>query len=424
MKKTDSPALAHKPRLAKLSKAELVARIESLPCGQVHVDEFCPVERMRHELGVQQIELEVQNQELRESRQQIENARDRYSHLYDFAPVGYVTLDLQGAIRQINLTGAAMLGSERNKLVGKPLALWLHENCLAAFAQHLNRVFQSSERIVDEMTLRGDDGALRHISMLSMAISQGPQAAPTCRTALVDISSLKAKEEELTHSRQQLRNLAAHLDRIRENERRHLAREVHDELGQKLTAMRFEVAMLGTSREPSQLAQVAAALTQQIDETIEAVRSIASDLRPAVLDLGLAAAIEWQVKDFCRRTGMAYGLKLKGEEIDLDNERATAVFRIVQESLTNTLRHAQASKVEVSMRKVGDRLLLQVADNGVGLSAAALEKSRTFGIAGMRERVLLLDGAIEISGHPGHGTTLKVSIPLHGGDDADPHTDR
>lgn len=402
-------------RLSSLTKAELIARLEALPCAPRHTLESCPAQHLLLELHTHHVELETQNQELRESQQRIEEARDRYSDLYDFAPVGYMSLDRQGCIQEINLAGAAMLGSEREEVIGKPLILWLREECHDVFYLHLRRVRASRDRVVDEVALRSGD-TRRHISMVSTAIEEGRGEGHACRTALVDITSLKEKERELTHSRQQLRELSAHLDLVREGERRHIAREIHDELGQKLMTLRFAVAMLDTGPDtPVQgLSQIKASLLRQIDDTIEAVRAIASDLRPAVLDLGLAAAVEWQVQEFRRRTGIACALKMDDEEITLDNERATAIFRIVQESLTNIARHANAGKATLTMASIGGRLLIEIADDGIGLSDDALKKPRSFGIAGMRERLLPLHGTLEITARPGRGTKLKVSIPLPG----------
>jgi signal transduction histidine kinase len=409
-----SPPPARKTRLAALTKAELIACLESLPCSPEHRLETCPVERLKLELSTHEVELETQNEELRASQAIIEEARDRYSNLYEFAPVGYVTLDKLGYIQEINLTGAAKLDSNRSAVLGKPLILWLEAESHGVFHQHIKHVFTTSDRVVDEVLLHCTDAPPRHISLVSNTVTHGPEAMQICRTALVDITPLKDKETELTLSRQQLRNLSAHMDQVREDERRRLAREIHDELGQKLTSLRFEVAMLNTgmTAPPSDWAHSTASLLKLIDETIESVRTIASDLRPAVLDLGLAAAIEWQVQELRRRTGIACLLKLGEQEIRLDDARATAIFRIVQESLTNIVRHAQASQIKLSLRQRGDRLLIQIGDNGVGMTADAMQQPRSFGIAGMRERVLLLDGSIEINSRPGRGTQLKVSIPL------------
>ncbi len=402
-------------RTAALSKAELVDRLDTLPCAPSHVLEACPAEKLTQELGSYRVELEAQNLALRESQQKTEEARDRYSDLYDFAPVGYVTLNRQGCVEEINLTGAAMLGSERKDVLGKPLLMWLQAESHVVFLQHLRRVLGSNEHVVDTVLLHNDSGPPWHINLVSSVVAHGrPDERQACRTALIDITPLKEKETELTQSRLQLQELSAHLDRVREYERRHLAREIHDELGQKLTTLRFEVAMLSAELgSPAlDLPRTAASLLRQIDDSIDSVRAIASDLRPAVLDLGLAAAVEWQIQELRRRTGMACNLMISGEEIAMDNDHATAVFRIVQESLTNIIRHAGASQIELNLSYRDDALHILVLDNGVGMAPDALQKSRSFGIAGMRERVRLLAGTLKISSSPGHGTRLKIVIPL------------
>jgi PAS domain S-box-containing protein len=374
----------------------------------------CPAQRLEMDLDTQKTELAIQNQELRESQQRAEEARDRYSDLYDFAPVGYATLNRQGNVKETNLTGAMMLGVQRKQVIDKPLILWMDPSSHTTFFKHLHRVFQTKGQVMDEILFHSQDGLSRTINMISSVVTHGKNAWETSRTALVDISPLKQKELELTDSRQKLRNLSAHLDKVREFERRHLAREIHDELGQKLTALRFEVSMLnaGDGASKPDLALTAGMLLKQIDETIESVRAIASDLRPAVLDLGLIAAVEWQMQEFRRRSGIACHLQVGTAEIPLDNDRATAVFRIIQESLTNILRHANASEVQLQLELMNRSLQIHLSDNGVGISTDALSKSRSFGIAGMRERIRLLDGEIDIVSQPGQGTHINIVIPL------------
>lgn len=400
--------------LKAMTKAELIARIEALPCAPTFETLSCPVERLRLELGTHQVELEAQNQALRESRLQIEEMLARYSDLYDFAPVGYLTLDKGGYVLEINLTGADMLGSGRQEILSKPLGNWLAPESHRVLRQHLANVFLSTQQLVDEVLLHPEGGQQRHISIVSVAISHNKHMPQACRSVIVDITKLKQKEAELTLSHQQMRNLSAHLDQVREDERKRMAREIHDELGQKLATLRFDVSML-SKRAALSSAQdflLPSQLLKEIDEIINSMRAIAADLRPAVLDLGLVAAIEWQMQEFHRRTGIPYQLINDEVEIPLDNERATAVFRILQESLTNIIRHAQASRVEVRVSRLADILSLQIYDNGIGIAENALKKSRSFGIAGMRERVRLLDGSMKLSSRAGHGTNIKISIPL------------
>jgi len=400
----------------KLSKADLLARLESLPCAPLYDIKSCPAERLTFDLGSHHVELEMQNRELRESRQLIEQARDRYSDLYDFAPVGYLTLDQKGFVHEINLTGAEMLGSNSAAIIEQPLLRWLDSRCHQAFYQHMQRVFKSSERVIDEMVLlHGEDKQPRHISILSSRIINLLDAPwPGCRTAIVDISALKQKEAEVTESRRKLRQLSAHLDRVRENERRHLAREIHDELGQKLSLARVEASMLSSKLDSQQadLHSAAERVLQRVDDAIASMRAIADDLRPAVLDLGLAAAIRWQVREFRQHSGVACHLEINDDEIELDNDRATNIFRIVQESLSNITRHANASEVKLSLDQRNDSLHVLICDNGVGIAENALENPSSYGLAGMYERIFLLDGALKVNSHPGQGTCLQIIIPI------------
>jgi len=409
-----APAQATDKSLSGMTKAELLDFLAALPCAPEHRLEYCPAKRMELELSTYQSEVEQQNQELRESQQRNEEALARYSDLYDFAPVGYLTLNTHGLIQEINLTGAGMFGKTRKSLLGTPLLTLLESESHPIFKQHLEHVFSAAGSAVDDILLRSATGTTRNFSMVSSAVNRGLLAGAICRTALVDITQLKMKEAELTQSQQKLRNLSDHLDRVRENERRHLAREIHDELGQKLTSLRFQVAMLsaGINTPQTDLSQTANALLRQIDETIESVRAIASDLRPAVLDLGLTAAVEWQIQEFHRRTGIKCKLKLGDADIALDNDRATAVFRIIQESLTNVIRHAKASEVTLKMDQVDDVLKLRISDNGVGIPLDSLDNPRSFGIAGMRERVRLLDGSLNIRSRSGQGVQISINIPL------------
>ena len=228
--------------------------------------------------------------------------------------------------------------------------------------------------------------------------------------------ALRESEQELKSSREQLRKLAAHLQSAREAERTHLAREIHDELGQYLTGLKMDVASLEElikqqSAEPPLLRKVQA-MSQLLDTTVESVRKIASELRPAVLDsLGLLAAIEWQAEEFQRRTGIRCECFLIAEELKLDRDCATAVFRILQESLTNVMRHANATRVTITLEQETSHYLMEIKDDGEGIQADDLDKSDSLGVLGMKERAHLFGGSVSISGEPDKGTTVVVKIP-------------
>jgi signal transduction histidine kinase len=215
------------------------------------------------------------------------------------------------------------------------------------------------------------------------------------------------------HSLDQLRALAARLQRAREEERTRVAREIHDELGQALTAIKIDLAALirelpgGTGPQ----IQRSPSILKLLDEAIQSVRRIATELRPGILDdLGLVAAVEWAAEDFQARTGTKCDVSLPALDIALDPERATALFRILQETLTNVARHTNATRVDVRLAQENEDLILEVYDNGQGIGKEQLSAGSSLGILGMRERALLLGGELTISGAPGKGTTVRVRI--------------
>lgn len=231
-----------------------------------------------------------------------------------------------------------------------------------------------------------------------------------------DITELKQKEEELLRSRQMVRDLAAHSDRIREVERGRIAREIHDELGQYLTALRMDVAMLGIRHGAGnpELAEQVRGMKETIDTTIGVVRQVAAALRPGALDMGLVSAAEWLLANFQERTGVRCTLDAPGGDMTLDDDRTTAVFRILQESLTNIARHAEAARVQVRLTQEGNALCVQVEDDGQGFDTRAVRDKKTFGLMGIRERAIAFGGESRLDSQPGRGTTLTVRIPLSG----------
>lgn len=226
---------------------------------------------------------------------------------------------------------------------------------------------------------------------------------------------LRESQAKLQQSHQNLRRLAAHADQIKEGERKRIAREIHDDLGQNLLALRIEADMLATrtrDRHPRLHARARSTLFQ-IDATIKSVRQIINDLRPNVLDLGLSAAVEWQIAEFKRRTGISCELIDEPKEVVLNDHAATAFFRILQESLSNIVRHAHATSVRIELKSSGKLLTMTVTDNGIGLGARERGKVGSFGLVGIEERISILDGSFSISSTDGEGTTVCVSVPLH-----------
>ncbi len=230
---------------------------------------------------------------------------------------------------------------------------------------------------------------------------------------LLNITQSKRNEQELRQSREFLRDLAAHHEAVREEERKHIAREIHDELGQVLTALKMEVSLMGMSfagGNPGMQEKVQI-LKGMINSTIQTVRHVATSLRPAALDLGITSAIEWLADEFGRRGGVKCALHIH-DEIELDDSRATGIFRILQESLTNVARHAQASRVEITLQRREQVLYLEIKDDGKGFDPEAVKSRASFGLRGITERVLMMGGEVNIDSRPGQGTMLCVCIPI------------
>ena len=222
-------------------------------------------------------------------------------------------------------------------------------------------------------------------------------------------------EREIRNSREELRNLSAHLQSVREEERTRMAREIHDELGQALTALKMDVSWLNRRHlgEDAAFKNKLASMEEVIDRTIETVQKLSGELRPGILDdLGLAAAIEWQAEEFQKRTAIDCQVSLGPEAITLKREQATTMFRIFQETLTNVIRHARATKVEVRLKEQNGNIVLEVTDNGRGITEAEIGDPQSFGLIGMRERVKYIHGEVTIAGSPGKGTKIRVTLPL------------
>ncbi len=231
-----------------------------------------------------------------------------------------------------------------------------------------------------------------------------------------DVTDRHRSSEEVRASRRELRALAARLEKVREDERTGIAREIHDELGQALTGLKLDIAWMKhrLPRDHEMMAQCVS-IIERIDRTLTAVRRIATELRPSVLDqLGLAAALEWQGQEFGARTGIEVDMELMvGGTIS--DDLGSSAFRILQESLTNVARHAKATRVIIRLAQSPALLTLEVSDNGIGLSPEELEGTMSLGLIGMRERALACGGEFSISGKPGRGTTVFLRVPLENG---------
>jgi PAS domain S-box-containing protein len=342
---------------------------------------------------------------------------DQYRDLVDNMRDLVCTHDLQGRLLFVNRASAELLGYAPHELLGKNLREILDDRNLHLFDDYLKAI-QTAREASGLMTVRTRSGEARIWEYHNTLRSDGIEG-PTVRGLARDITGRKRAEDALRASRDQLRALSGRLLAVREEEGTRIAREIHDELGGVLTGLKWDledcekILSASANGEPTAtIRKKIPVMTGLLDATIDTVRRISSELRPGVLDdLGLVAAIEWQAQQFQRRTGLTAQCESCGD-VDLPRERAVAVFRAFQEMLTNVLRHARATRVEIVMAHDGHEFVLEVRDNGCGITGAELADTKSLGLLGMRERIQLIDGKIEISGVKGKGTKVVVSVPL------------
>lgn len=342
---------------------------------------------------------------------------------------GLYVLNDAGKLIFMNPEAERLLGWSEPELLGKSVHKIIHPQNpdgtpLAESACGVLGVLRDgSVYKTDDEVFARKDGSLIPVSYVATAVVKGGRTVAVV-TAFQDISQRKQAEHDLLESREQLRELSAHQQSVREEERTRIARELHDELGQMLTAVKLDATWLATrlSGENSNIVNKIESMSRLLDETLDAVRRVAADLRPVMLDdLGLMAAAEWLTEEYGKRTGINIRLEMdmeygqcdcQGGICDLDTEVATAVFRIMQECLTNITRHAHADNVLVSLKCREDKLMLLVSDDGKGMHTANDGKRNCYGIIGMRERAHNLGGTFNLSSIPSEGTSVEVFIPV------------
>jgi PAS domain S-box-containing protein len=271
--------------------------------------------------------------------------------------------------------------------------------------------------IESEYQMKNSRGELRWFYSRDVVFNKTDDGQPKLILGMAqDISERKITEEEIRNSRQQLRELLAHQQSVREDERTRISREIHDELGQSLTALKMDLHWVARrlSREQKPLLEKTQVMSRAIDLTIKTVQRISAELRPGLLDdLGLAAALEWQADDFQKRTGIRCDLTVSPDYITLNRNVSTAIFRIFQETLTNVARHAKSKMVRIYLRKKENEIMLRVCDNGKGITKKQASSPKSIGLIGMKERVDFLGGRVEITGIKNRGTTVVVHIPVN-----------
>lgn len=360
--------------------------------------------------------------------EQVRRDEERRENETAFAAMaeGAVITNAAGNILWVNDAFCRIYGYQRDEVIGQNPRILKSGRHDAAFYDEFWRQLTQGGHWRGEIWNRRKTGEI-FPEELSIQALRGPDGSIRRFISIFsDITERKRNEDELLEHQQRLeesearlRELAAFLQTVREEERTRIARELHDELGQALTALRIDLGWLrgkcGGLGAPA--AERVASAFSVVEQSIVSLRRISEDLRPAMLDnLGLAAAVEHHVTQFSQRTGIPCQLAMNREEFDLDGNLATAVFRIVQEALTNVARHAEASKVSVSVDETDWGIEVVVTDNGKGITTP--DNKKTFGLLGMRERITILGGKLEIDSRPEHGTRIACWLPLKKDDQA------
>lgn len=344
-------------------------------------------------------------------------SEEKYRNLVENISDAVYEIDHQGTVKYVSPIIRDILGYDPADIIGKSFIEFVHEEDRDRLVERFSEL-QYGVEYPTEYRYISKSGDARWVRTRTRPVIKDSRFIGAHGT-LIDITDQKKAEEKIKHSLDQMAALAARLQSVREEERTDIARTIHDEMGQALTAIRMDVSLIMrritkkkdiTQDDILSRLQLVCDLT---DSTVKEMRAIVTRLRPGILDdLGLAAAVEWQAQDFTKRTGIQCNFVSLDVEVILDNKRATALFRIFQESLTNVLRHAGASRIDITLHTIGNMIVLEVTDNGRGITKDEIDGKQSFGLLGIRERVLSFKGEVEITGRQGRGTTVKVTMPL------------
>jgi len=348
---------------------------------------------------------------------EVESLTRRFRTLLDLSPVAMWIIE-GDHVAFANRASSEVFGARPGEsLVGRSVYALLHPESHEALRSQLSQALAgvASPAVVPAIVAR-PDGEPREVEIASTALPD--HGHTVVQMVITDVTQRQQQVRAQARHREELRLLSASVVEAREEERRRIARELHDELGQRLTALKMELSSLGPAAARRVGDSRVAGMLEMIDDTVAAVRRIAADLRPMMLDdLGLNAAIEWLARDAARRMGVHIGVWLADEDPPVAEGAAIALYRMVQEALTNVARHARATEVEIAMHQQDGELVLVVSDNGVGFPAAGLQTAGRFGLLGIRERAYMLGGRIEVDNVPGGGGRLTVHLPLAAADE-------
>jgi PAS domain S-box-containing protein len=341
----------------------------------------------------------------------------RLRGILDSAMDAIVTVDQRQHIVLFNAAAEAVFGCPREEAIGAPLSWFIPERFRAEHAGHIRRFGETNtnsrrmaaQRIVTGLRRSGEEFPI------DASISQITEDGQKFYTVILRDVTLRVKADDaLRRSKEELFEFATAANQLREQEKRRIARELHDELAQALAGLKMDISWIkGKFQAPPAITEKLNAMETLLDTTVAATRRISSDLRPMMLDdLGLVPATEWLTQNFTERTGIHCKLAIADPDIELQDPHATTIYRVLQESLTNVAKHARASSVEVRLERADGEIVLIARDDGAGFSLESSRKPNSYGLIGIRERVYLLGGKVRIDSAPGDGTRIEVRLPL------------
>lgn len=350
--------------------------------------------------------------EKREAEEALKRTSSEWKITFDSVEDLIMLLDLEYRIIRANLSTSRFLHLGFKEIIGKKCSRLFHKMDVPLEICPLRKMKHTKKAEESEMLL-SEKGVWILSSASPVLDDKGNLIGAVC--IIKDITERKGAEEEIRSSREQLRNLVARLQSIREEERMLIAREIHDELGQTLTVLKMDLFWLAKRMPKDQrpFHEKTKSMSKLIDKTMQRIKRISAQLRPGLLDyLGLPAAVEWEGEEFQNRTGIKCEVNIDSEDIIMEQDRSTAIFRIFQETLTNAARHANAKKIKVSLKEKAGKLELRVRDNGKGITEKQISDPKSFGLIGMRERAQFLGGEVKIMGVQDKGTTITTTVPL------------
>lgn len=330
----------------------------------------------------------------------------------DAAVIG---LDLEGNIQYWNKAACSTFDYSENEINGWHFTTLIESESKEEFYELFDKVKSGEKGVRSECYAVKKDNIRIYISLTFSQFDDDMGFVRGISLIARDISDRKEAQDELARSKEQIRKSSKHIEAAREKERKIIALEVHDGLGQALTALTLDLSWLKKkllSENPEVLKKLDS-MSMLIDNTAETVSSIASQLRPSVLDhFGFVSAIEWQAEDFKTRTGIDYSFSAEEEAINLEEQRSIVVLRVFQEILTNIIRHAKATMVNISLKLIDDVVFLEVSDNGIGIELENINSPDSYGLLGIYERIKAYNGSFNIKGKKGKGTKARISLPI------------